>query len=85
MRRGPRDGLPLPEELTAGLEEGLTPKDSEDDWESFATYLAPVLAGRLGVSPFDLEPGTPVRGAGFTALTPYAREHGRPVTGAYAI
>ncbi|MFJ9096836.1 HEAT repeat domain-containing protein [Streptomyces globisporus] len=78
-------GSPLPEELTAGLEEGLTPKDSEDDWESFATYLAPVLAGRLGVSPFDLEPTTPVRGAGFTALTPYAREHGRPATGAYAI
>ncbi|MEU4150378.1 hypothetical protein [Streptomyces sp. NPDC026659] len=72
-------GEPLPEERAAFEESG------EEEWTDFAPYLAPELAAKLGVSPFDLGPHTTVRGAGFVALTPYAREHGRPSTGAYAI
>ncbi|MEU1460112.1 hypothetical protein ABZ467_05365 [Streptomyces sp. NPDC005727] len=82
----------LPEERDAAAEEGVAvPGDArageEDDeeWADLAPYLAPDLAQRLGVSPFDLGPHTEVRGAGFVALTPHAGEHGRPATGAYAI
>ncbi|WP_225101530.1 HEAT repeat domain-containing protein [Streptomyces sp. CoH27] len=77
-------GAPLPEERAACIEEGLAP-DDEEDWADFAPYLAPDLARQLGVSPFGLGAPTTVRGAGIVALTPYAREHGRPATGAYAI
>nr|WP_237499911.1 hypothetical protein [Streptomyces sp. SID8379] len=77
-------GERLPEELAAGADEGADPDDAEE-WADFATYLAPPLARKLGVSPFDLGPRTEVRGAGIVALTPYAREHGRPRTGAYLV
>ncbi|MBO1331714.1 HEAT repeat domain-containing protein [Streptomyces sp. VRA16 Mangrove soil] len=77
-------GERLPEELAACAGEGLSPDDPED-WAEYAPYAAPELARRLGVSPFALGPDTEVRGAGFIALTPYARRHGRPRTGAYRI
>ncbi|MEU6505169.1 hypothetical protein [Streptomyces sp. NPDC046942] len=77
-------GTPLPEERTACIKEGLT-LDNEEEWADFAPYLAPELACQLGVSPFDLGPDTRVRGTGIVALTPYAREHRRPNTGAYDI
>ncbi|MFJ4689007.1 HEAT repeat domain-containing protein [Streptomyces sp. NPDC088789] len=86
-----RLGEPLPEERAACVEEGVTPvgdtEDGENDeeWLDLAPYLAPHLAARLGVSPFDLGPHTTVHGSGLVALTPYARAHGRPSTGAYAI
>jgi HEAT repeat protein len=83
-------GDPLPEERAACLAEGIALGDagSEGDgeeWAGLAPYLAPQLAQRLGVSPFDLSPHTTVRGDGFVALTPYAREHRRPSIGAYAL
>ncbi|MEU9479255.1 HEAT repeat domain-containing protein [Streptomyces sp. NPDC048191] len=86
-------GEPLPEERAACVEEGITPPgddpaddgENEEEWADLAPYLAPELAGRLGVNPFDLGPDTTVWGAGIVALTPYAREHGKPATGAYAI
>ncbi|WP_405441245.1 HEAT repeat domain-containing protein [Streptomyces niveus] len=82
-------GEPLPEERAACIEEGVVPVGDpgadEDEWTDLAAYLAPTLAGQLGVSPMDLGPHTTVRGVGAVALTPYAREHGRPCTGAYAI
>jgi HEAT repeat protein len=85
-------GPPLPEERAACVEEGVTPVgdepadgDENEERADFAPYLAPELARRLGVSPFDLGPDTTVRGAGLVALTPYAREHGKPSSGAYAI
>ncbi|MFF5089434.1 HEAT repeat domain-containing protein [Streptomyces niveus] len=82
-------GDPLPEERAACIEEGVVPVGDpgadEDEWTDLAAYLAPTLAGQLGVSPMDLGPHTTVRGVGAVALTPYAREHGRPCTGAYAI
>ncbi|MFE4608520.1 HEAT repeat domain-containing protein [Streptomyces niveus] len=82
-------GEPLSEERAACIEEGVVPVGDpgadEDEWTDLAAYLAPTLAGQLGVSPMDLGPHTTVRGVGAVALTPYAREHGRPCTGAYAI
>ncbi|WP_241671830.1 hypothetical protein [Streptomyces sp. IB2014 016-6] len=82
-------GEPLPEERAACVEEGITPVGDagadEEEWADLAAYLSPQLADQLGVSPLDLGPDTTVRGAGAVALTPYAREHGRPHTGAYAI
>ncbi|MEU7304118.1 hypothetical protein [Streptomyces sp. NPDC007206] len=86
-------GEPLPEERAVCIEEGVTPvgedttggEEDDEEWADLAPYLATELARRLGVSPFGLGPDTTVRGAGIVALTPYAREHGRPSTGAYAI
>lgn len=82
-------GEPLPEERAACVEENITPVGDagadDEEWTDLAAYLSPQLAGQLGVSPLDLGPHTTVRGAGAVALTPYAREHGRPCTGAYAI
>ncbi|TFI24818.1 hypothetical protein [Streptomyces sp. 4R-3d] len=82
-------GEPLPEERAACVEEGITPVGDagadEEEWRDLAGYLAPRLAKQLGVSPLELGPDTTVRGVGAVALTPYAREHGRPRTGAYAI
>ncbi|MFF7357830.1 hypothetical protein ACFZA1_35170 [Streptomyces filipinensis] len=86
-------GEPLPQERAACIEEGITPvgdapadgEEADEEWTDLAPYLAPDLARRLGVSPFDLGPDTTVRGAGIVALTPHARAHGRPCTGAYAI
>ncbi|MET9553209.1 hypothetical protein [Streptomyces sp. NPDC006645] len=82
-------GEPLPEERAACLEENVIPVGDEgadeEEWADLAAYLSPQLAGQLGVSPLDLGPHTTVRGVGAVALTPYAREHGRPCTGAYAI
>ncbi|MBC9715554.1 hypothetical protein H9Y04_23680 [Streptomyces sp. TRM66268-LWL] len=77
-------GDPLPEEHAACQEEGVAMEEPEE-WQELAPYLAPLLAGQLGVSPLDLGPHTKVRGAGLVALTPYARENGRPRTGAYAL
>ncbi|WP_405795722.1 hypothetical protein [Streptomyces sp. NBC_01506] len=82
-------GEPLPEERAACVEEGLTPVGDagadDKEWMELAGYLGTYLAQRLGVSPTDLGPHTTVRGVGAVALTPYAREHGRPLTGAYDI
>lgn len=82
-------GEPLPEERAACVEEGVVPVGDpgadEEEWADLAVYLSPQLAGQLGVSPLDLGSHTTVRGAGAVALTPYAPEHGRPRTGAYAI
>ncbi|WP_405822402.1 hypothetical protein OG705_21285 [Streptomyces sp. NBC_00838] len=82
-------GEPLPEERAACVEEGITPVGDpgadDEEWADLAAYLSPQLADQLGVSPLDLGPQNTVRGIGAVALTPYAREHGRPHTGAYAI
>ncbi|MFI6690206.1 hypothetical protein ACIBLA_00295 [Streptomyces sp. NPDC050433] len=82
-------GEPLPEERAACVEEGITPVGDadadEEEWRELAAYLASQLAEQLGVSPLELGPHNTVRGVGAVALTPYAREHGRPNTGAYAI
>ncbi|MFB8350052.1 HEAT repeat domain-containing protein [Streptomyces niveus] len=82
-------GEPLPEERAACVEEGITPVGDpgadDGEWTDLAAYLSPQLADQLGVSPMDLGPQNTVRGVGAVALTPYAREHGKPYTGAYAI
>lgn len=82
-------GDPLPEERAACVEEGITPVGDagadDEEWADLAAYLAPQLADQLGLSPLDLGPHNTARGIGAVALTPYAREHGRPHTGAYAI
>lgn len=82
-------GEPLPEERAACVEEGITPVGDvgadDEEWTDLAAYLAPQLAEQLGLSPMALGPHTTVRGVGAVAFTPYAREHGRPGTGAYAI
>ncbi|WP_329025605.1 HEAT repeat domain-containing protein [Streptomyces sp. NBC_00690] len=86
-------GDPLLQETAWRTEMGLASSpgvESADDdpaeqWEDRAAYLAPELAQALGVSPFNLGPHTQVRGTGTIALTPYAREHGKPRTGAYRI
>ncbi|MFI6083195.1 HEAT repeat domain-containing protein [Streptomyces sp. NPDC051217] len=82
-------GEPLPEERAACVEEGIIPVGDagadDEEWTDLAAYLSPRLAEQLGVSPMDLGPHTTVRGVGRVTLTPYAREHGRPNTGAYAI
>lgn len=82
-------GEPLPEERAVCVEEGITTVGDagadDEEWTELAAHLSPHLADQLGVSPLDLGPHNSVRGAGAVALTPYAREHGRPSTGAYAI
>lgn len=82
-------GEPLPEERAACVEEDIIPVGDagadDEEWADLAAYLSPRLAEQLGLSPLDLGPHNTVRGVGAVALTPYAREHGRPYTGAYAI
>lgn len=76
----------LPQEYAACVAEGAdVSPDVDDEWDDVAPYLAPSLAAQLGVSPCDLGPHTTVCGTGVVAFTPYARTHGKPRTGAYAI
>ncbi|MER7578845.1 hypothetical protein [Kitasatospora sp. NPDC097691] len=55
--------------------------EDEDEWMWELLELAPRLAGELSLDPRSLGPGTPVRGAGVLALTPYGRRM-RPPAGA---
>ena len=86
-------GDPLPYERTRRTELGLRPdwdpaqesEDDEDEWRWTAHDLAPDIARSLrAASPLDLAAGTPSRGTGVIALTPYGVAHGVPA-GAYRV
>lgn len=72
------DPLPAEEAHRARLADG-------ERWTDRAGRLAPELAAELSVSPYTLGPHTEVHGTGLLALTPHARVHGVPRTGAYRI
>ncbi|MFI8454859.1 hypothetical protein [Kitasatospora sp. NPDC085464] len=83
-------GAPLGYEQRRRAELGLLPLvagrlpaegDEEDEWMWELLELAPRLAGELSLDPLSLGPGTPVRGTGVLALTPYGRRM-RPPAGA---
>ncbi|MFJ9453711.1 hypothetical protein ACIRST_01410 [Kitasatospora sp. NPDC101447] len=87
-------GAPLGYEQRRRAELGLPPlvagrlpaeadeeDEAEDEWMWELLELAPRLAGELSLDPLSLGPGTPVRGTGVLALTPYGRRM-RPPAGA---
>ncbi|MFD8423185.1 hypothetical protein [Streptomyces sp. NPDC059466] len=53
-------------------------RDDEDEWRWAAHDLAPDIARSLGAGPLDIGAGTPSRGTGVIALTPYGVAHGVP-------